>query len=105
LRLDKSADLRVVAEVILADLARLPGAGRLVTRISPTPLVSDLDPDAFAIVLRNLVENALRHGSPREPIDVALEADGTLRVASEGPVVPADTLGRLATRFERGGSN
>lgn len=105
LRLDKSADLRVVAEVILADLARLPGAGRLVTRISPTPLVSDLDPDAFAIVLRNLVENALRHGSPSEPIDVALEADGTLRVASEGPVVPADTLERLAVRFERGGSN
>lgn len=104
LRLDKSTDLRGVAEVILADLARPPDAERIITRISPAPVVSDLDPDAFAIVLRNLVENALRHGSPSGPIEVALEADGTLRVANEGPVVPADTLERLVNRFERGGS-
>jgi len=93
-----------VRDVAVGAFARLPGARRIVARISPSPLVSDLDPDAFAIVLRNLVENALRHGSPGDPIEVALEADGTLRVASEGPVVPADTLGRLTMRFERGGS-
>lgn len=64
--------------------------------------MSDLDPDAFGIICRNLVENALRHGASDEPIEVSLGEDGTYRVANEGPVVPTEALGRLARRFERG---
>jgi two-component system OmpR family sensor kinase len=67
-------------------------------------VMSDLDPDAFAILLRNLVENALRHASPDAPVDVALLPDGTLRVANDGPVLPPDVLGRLMNRFERAGA-
>lgn len=102
LRLDRHADLRNVAEIVLADLARLPGADRITARLSERPVLSDLDPDVFAIICRNLVENALRHGSPDGPVEVSLEEDGTLRVANEGPVVPADEIGRLTRRFERG---
>ena len=102
LRLDRHADLRNVAEIVLADLARLPGADRITARLSERPVLSDLDPDVFAIICRNLVENALRHGSPDGPVEVSLDEDGTLRVANEGPVVPADEIGRLTRRFERG---
>lgn len=63
--------------------------------------VSDLDPDAFAILARNLVENALKHGSPDQPVTVRL-ADGVFEVENRGPPVPADTLARLERPFERG---
>jgi two-component system OmpR family sensor kinase len=64
--------------------------------------MSDLDPDAFGIIGRNLIENALRHGASDKPITVSLSADGTFSVANEGPVVPTEALGRLTRRFERG---
>src|SRR3546814_19363426 len=63
--------------------------------------MSDLDPDIFGILCRNLVENALRHGSGAEPVDVSLTEIGTFVVANSGPVVPKETLARLTTRFER----
>jgi len=104
LRLERRMDLRDVARIVLSDLARAAEPGRIVTRLADTPVLSDLDPDAFGILCRNLVENALRHGPADTPVEVTLEADGTFRVANEGPVVPAETLARLTERFERGGT-
>ena len=57
--------------------------------------MSDLDPDAFGILCRNLIENALRHGAEAAPVEVTLTPDGQLIVANEGPVVPPETLDRL----------
>jgi len=65
-------------------------------------VVSDLDPDAFGILLRNLIDNALRHGAEGGTIDVMLTPAGLLTVANDGPVVPPETLARLTHRFERG---
>ena len=67
--------------------------------------MSDLDPDAFGILCRNLVENALRHGAETAPVEVTLTADGRLTVANDGPVVPPDALDRLTARFERAGAS
>ncbi|MDP9535012.1 ATP-binding protein [Pseudomonas protegens] len=63
-----------------------------------------IDPDAFGILLRNLIENALKYGDPAQPVDVSLSADGCLRVINGGPLVPADVLQRLTERFVRGNS-
>ncbi len=101
LRRATAADLRVAARVVLDDLARLPGAGRIVATLPGRPVLSDLDPDAFGILCRNLVENALRHGA-EGPVAVTLAPDGTLSVENDGPVVPPPDLARLAARFERG---
>lgn len=102
LRRATAADLRVAARVVLDDLARLPGAGRIVATLPDRPVLSDLDPDAFGILCRNLVENALRHGEAEGPVAVTLGQDGRLGVENDGPVVPAGDLARLAARFERG---
>ncbi len=67
--------------------------------------MSDLDPDAFGIICRNLVDNALRHGSDTAPVEVTLTADGMLTVANEGPVLPSEPLHRLTARFERAGTS
>ncbi|GKY89922.1 ATP-binding protein [Sinisalibacter aestuarii] len=101
LRLDRSADLRAVARVMVEDIGHAHAPGRIVLTLPETPVMSDLDPDAFAILCRNLVENGLRHGSESAPVDVTLTAGGQLIVANDGPVVPRDVLDRLTARFER----
>jgi two-component system OmpR family sensor kinase len=103
LRRDVAADLRPVARLIVDDLARIAGPGRILLTLPDGAVMSDLDVDAFAILMRNLIENALRHGQADSPIEVTLAADGTLTVANDGPVLPADDLARLTQRFERAG--
>ena len=104
LRRDKAADLRPVAEVVAGDVSRTAGQGRIDLSLPDRPVMSDLDPDAFAILLRNLIENALRHGAAEAPVDVTLSADGTLSVANDCPAVPAGRLASLTDRFERAGT-
>lgn len=105
LRLERASDLRPVARILTDDLARLVGAGRIALTLPVAPLLSDLDPDIFAILYRNLVENALRHGAAGTPVEVSLADDGLLTVANDGPIVPDEALIRLTNRFERAGSN
>jgi len=101
LRLDKSADLRAVARVVVNDLGRADAPGRITLTLPERAVMSDIDPDAFAILCRNLVENALHHGAETAPVEVTLTVEGQLIVANDGPVLPRETLDRLTARFER----
>lgn len=103
LRLEHASDLRHVARILTDELSRTTSADRISLVLPPDPLMSDLDPDVFAILYRNLVENALRHGADGTPIHVSLTNDGVLTVANDGPIVPGDVLARLTDRFERVG--
>ena len=102
LRVDSPADLRMAARIVAEDAARTVQPGRLAVSLPDAPVLSDLDPDAFGILLRNLIDNALRHGTEAGRIGVTLTSAGLLTVANDGPVVPPETLARLTTRFERG---
>lgn len=105
LRLDRTSDLRIVAQVVVDDIAQAVPPDRIALTLPGTPVMSDLDPDAFGIVCRNLVENAVRHGSEASPVEVTLTSDGQLIVANDGPVLSPETLVRLTARFERAGSS
>ena len=102
LRIDRSADLRVIARVVVDDLERASAKDRIALTLPSTAVMSDIDPDAFAILCRNLVENALRHGAENAPVEVILTDDGHLIVSNDGPVLLRQTLDRLTSRFERG---
>lgn len=104
LRVDQPSDLRRVAQMLVDDLNRGIGDGRIELHPTPEPVLSDLDPDIFAILLRNLVDNALRHGALGTPVEVSLDASGELTVANDGPVVPEAVRLMLAERFERAGA-
>ncbi len=65
-------------------------------------LEAAVDIDGFGIVMANLVENALVHGTPGAPVTVRIDADGAVHVVNAGPVVPAATLATLTHRFARG---
>ena len=70
--------------MVVADFERAASAGTISLELPARPALSDIDPDAFAILRRNLIENALKHGEAG-PREVRLESDGTLRIVNEGP--------------------
>jgi two-component system, OmpR family, sensor kinase len=101
LRSSRPADLRPVLRVIVADFERAGGAKRLHLGLPPEPVLSDVDPDAFGILCRNLIENALTHSQAGTPVSIYLEAQGRLIVTNEGVAIPPEILARLTSRFER----
>ena len=58
------------------------------------------DFDALAMALRNLIENALRHGGGSR-VTVSVEAPATLRVTDDGPGVTPEQLQLLRHRHVR----
>jgi two-component system OmpR family sensor kinase len=98
------ADLRPVLDMVVADFERDSRTnGRL--HYSATPdatLIRNADLDAFGIVTRNLIENALIHGDPELPVSVSLEGNGIIRVVNGGPVVREMDITTLKKRFCRG---
>ena len=103
LRTDTASDMRPILKMIAEDFERCGAAGRLDLAMADEPVLSDLDPDAFGILARNLIENALKHGAADAPVTVVLTAPGTLTVTNAGTVIPPDELSRLTARFVRSG--
>ncbi|WP_018402729.1 ATP-binding protein [Marinobacter gelidimuriae] len=75
--------------------------GRLLLNLPDDDVTSLLDLDAFAILVRNLIENALRHGAADQPVNISLTDDGILRVVNRGEVVSPEKLSLLRNRFVR----
>lgn len=103
LQAEQPTDLAVILRMLARDMGG-SGAGRIALALPPGAVASRIDPDAFAILARNLIENALRHGPPQQPVRVTLSADGLLSVANGGPALPAEVLARLGQPFQRGRS-
>ncbi len=101
---DAPADLKPIFDVVVMDtVAHWNAADRVRLETGGLgALWAAMDPDAFAIVLRNLLDNALAHGPKAEPVLVQLDAGGLLRVVNGGPALPAGVLGTLTQRFARG---
>ncbi len=71
-------------------LTRAPGA-------EPCPYIT---PDALAIALRNLLQNALRYSAPETPVIIEVGAD-RISIENRCPPVSPDLLKRLTERFVR----
>lgn len=100
LLVDSPQDLRPVLRIVAGDFDRGDDAGRVTLGLPDAPMPSDIDPDAVAILARNLIENALRHG--QGAVSVALDPLGTLCVENDCPPIPAAELAALSGRFVRG---
>ena len=97
------ADLAPILQVVLADFAH-QAPGRIRALLPEEQVLSRLDPDAFAILARNLIENALVHGAAPAAITVALSATGLFSVANDCNAIPPEVLTNLTRRFERAGA-
>jgi two-component system, OmpR family, sensor histidine kinase BaeS len=92
------AELADDAAESLTPLARTREVGLRVTTEGAAPAL--VDPTAFSRVIRNLLENALRHSPPGSTVTIEVGA-GSLRVVDEGDGFPADFATRAFDRFTR----
>lgn len=115
-RLDAGADLRVRRSVELHELVSLvvhdlQGALRSKDQkimLTVQPAIVHADLDELGILVRNLVDNAIRYTPRGGRIDVSCNAGtsgerkvATLRVADDGIGVPLDERPRVLDRFYR----
>jgi two-component system OmpR family sensor kinase len=97
-------DVAGVVGVIVTDFHRASEDAKRIrlTNDLSAPRLHEGTADAFAIVLRNLVENALLHGRANEPIDIHLTQDGNVRIRNAAPRLSEAELGSVRKRFSRG---
>ena len=93
-------DLLPILQMVASDYLRT-APERLELELPDRPVLSLLDPDAFAILMRNLIENALKYGATDQPVKISLTDSGLLRVVNAGEVVPPEQLVLLRQRFVR----
>lgn len=98
---DRPGDIRLVLQLVVRDFAHGATAARVALSLPQEPVLSSVDPDAVAIVARNLIENGIRHGDGGT-VSVRLDRSATLTVENGGPAVPADRITALTGRFVRG---
>jgi two-component system OmpR family sensor kinase len=99
-----NVDLARVLELVLTDFQRgdqAPSRLRF-ERQEGARLEGSYSEDAFAIVLRNLIENALLHGRAEEPVDIRLETGGVVRIVNGAAPLPPGELETIRKRFGRG---
>lgn len=96
-------DLLPILYMVIGDFERAGSGDRLDIALPAAVRPSHLDADAFAILARNLIENALIHSPAGSPVRIAMGEDGVLSIRNEGPVLPPERLAALTRRFVRGG--
>lgn len=95
-------DIARLARLVLDDVVPRAATDRIVLEAPDVPVLALIDPDAFAIILGNLVENALQHDPTSGQIRVVIDPSGpTLAVANGGPKVHDPDA--LPARFTRRG--
>lgn len=98
LKADNSSDMAQVLRLVANDFPTTE-AGRIQLELPPDEIRSKIDPDLFAILCRNLIDNALRHGAGQ--VRVQLSAPFSLCVENDSDPVSAELLARLTDRFAR----
>lgn len=103
---DQTIDLGGLFDLVLADFRRSHAAFDVTVErdASGVAIMRPIDPDAFGIVLKNLLENAARYGLPDHPVSVALGADGRVSVRNATHPLGDIDIDTLRQRFRRGAS-
>ena len=97
-------DLAMLLAHVVADLQRTTDVPIEASLPAPGSVFSLIDADAFAILARNLIENACKHGAQDHAVEVTLSASARLRVVNAGSIVAAAELAQLRGHFVRAGS-
>ena len=94
-------DLVQLAVLVVDDYSEAQRSGRLRLQVRGQPVSVQGDIDALGIALRNLIDNALKHGGDTAAVTVRVMGQ-SLGVEDDGPGVPTHLLDSLLGKFERG---
>jgi signal transduction histidine kinase len=99
----ETVDLVEIARKVVADLAPLAiGAGYEISFDSAVgTLERQGNPPALQRAITNLVRNAIDHGGNVGTISVSVSADAQIKVADEGPGIPAGHQEQIFEPFYR----
>jgi signal transduction histidine kinase len=100
----KHLDLAEIAAGALEEVQPLAGDRRLESQLEG-PLALDGNPDELHRMVRNLLENAVRHTPDRTTVELTARRDGEvalLEVLDDGPGIPAGMEDQVFDRFVRG---
>jgi two-component system sensor histidine kinase QseC len=93
--------LEDIAEIVRRDCAPAAAARGVTLELSVPALALRADPDALAVLLRNLVENAVRHARSCVRVEARCNGEILIAVRDDGEGVPAELRTRLFDRFYR----
>jgi two-component system, OmpR family, sensor histidine kinase QseC len=99
-----SVDLAQLAEDICADMGSLALRKRIDFSLDTTPATAAGHPDWLRVLLRNLVDNALRYTPEQGHVEVrVMMLDGmpVFEVSDNGPGIPSDQRAAALRRFYR----
>jgi two-component system OmpR family sensor kinase len=100
----RELDLVAIANGAIEEVQPLAGDRRIESRLDgPLPLQGN--PDELHRLIRNLLENAVRHTPERTTVELTARRDGgeaLLEVVDDGPGIPADMESQVFDRFVRG---
>lgn len=108
-RLDVGEDLekqsvqwqRIVRQAVVDQYAAAQAAGVELALDAPdTPIVQQGNPLLLTLLVRNLLDNAIRYSPPGSEVWLKLEP-GRLQVLDSGPGVTPEALARIGERFYR----
>jgi two-component system OmpR family sensor kinase len=100
-----SADLVASATEAIIDIADLAARKHIdLTFLNATPVNVAIDPDGLQILLRNLLDNAVRYTPAEGAVTISVERvgeQGILQIADSGPGIADDELAHVTERFYR----
>ena len=100
----KDLDLAAIAAEALEEVQPLAGERRIESQLE-RPLPLEGNPDELHRMVRNLLENAVRHTPERTTIELTARRDGDqalLEVLDDGPGIPSEMEDQVFDRFVRG---
>ncbi|MDE9451546.1 HAMP domain-containing histidine kinase [Aliiroseovarius sp. Z3] len=98
----EDCDIRDLLDHVLEESRRSTDrSSRLKVTLPETAVYAAVDPDAFAILAGNLIDNAFQHSPAHSSVTILLEADGCLRIQNEGSVIDQATLAFLTQRHHK----
>jgi two-component system, OmpR family, sensor kinase len=100
----KDLDLAAIAAGALEEVQPLAGTSRIESHLEG-PLPLEGNPDELHRLVRNLLENAIRHTPEKTTVELTARRDGDealLEVLDDGPGIPADMEDEVFDRFVRG---
>lgn len=101
----KVSDLAPILDAVVEEFLRSSGAGARLDyqKSANMKLLARIDPDAFGILMRNLIENALKYSSDNFQVYVSVN-DRRISIINSCPVLSENTLAELTKPFARGQS-